>query len=131
MDPLLTRGARWLRGKLPVAAAVNVEIVSTADGVLAIEAIPGRHDFQQYVVEEAVGTDEVFDFIVAEPDLVFPLTGKQQPAKGWEIRHTREDGRVAVFLVQPGSGTRVFDVVDQLGLMYRVHTILDRLEEAA
>lgn len=126
MPTLLERGARWFRDKLPDAAAVVVEIRAGNAALEQVEAIPGRRNFQQYLVEDAAGSDEAFDWIVAEQDLVFPNVGKQQPEKGWEIRFRKDDGTVAVFVVRPE--TRVFSVVDQLGLLYRIHTAFDRLE---
>jgi hypothetical protein len=125
---LLERGARFNRSKLPKAAAVTVEIRAGTEAIESIQAIPGRHNFQQYIVEDAAGTAEPFDWIVAEQDLVFPIAGKIQPAADWQVRRPLDDGRIAVFVVRPAAGTREFDVVDQLGLMYRIHTKFDRYE---
>lgn len=129
MTSLLEKGLRRYQTVLPEAAAVDVEIRTPADEAIEhINAAPARRDFQQYVVGDAAGTAEVFDWIVAEPDLVFPIAGKQQPATGWEIRYTKDDGSILVFVCRPESGTREFDVVDPLGLLYRIHTKFDRTE---
>lgn len=128
MRKLHERGARLLPAMLRNAASVEVEIRAGSEALESVDATPGRHDFQQYVVEEAAGTAEVFDWIVAEANLVFPIAGKLQPADGWEIRYGMDDGRTAVFIVRPATGTRAFDPVDQYGVMYRVHTKFDRFE---
>ena len=118
-----------VRDQLPDAAGVEVEIRIAADDVIqTLIATPGRRDFQQYAVDEFAGTAEVFDWIVAEQDLMFGGT-KMEPAEGWEIRLVLPDCRTAVYVPAPTGGKRVFDVLDSLGLMYRIHTNLDRIED--
>jgi hypothetical protein len=124
---LLERGIRWLRDKAPDAAAVEVEVRAGNQVIERLDAIPGRRDFQQYLVEDFAGTDEIFDWIVVEQDLIFGGV-KKQPEDGWEIRYRTEGGSIGVYVAMPGTGTRCFDVLDQLGLLYRVHTKLDRIE---
>lgn len=129
MPTLLERGIRWHRDKLPDAAAVEVEIRAGNEVIERMQAVPARRDFQQYAVEELAGTAEVFDWIVAEQDLIFSGV-KRQPDDGWEIRYRLEDGRTVVYIALPTAGSRCFDVLDQLGLMYRIHTKFERVEAA-
>jgi hypothetical protein len=126
---LLERGIRWHRDKLPDAAAVEVEVRAGNQVIERIQAVPGRRDFSQYTVEDFSGTDEIFDWVMVEQDLIFGGV-KKQPESGWEIRHRRDDGSVSVWVVMPAAGSRCFDVIDQLGLLYRVHAKLDRIEPA-
>ena len=119
-----------MRDTLPVAASVTVEIRNTNNEVIeAIDACPGRRDFQQYAVDEYAGSTEVFDWIVVEQDLIF-LGKKMQPEEGWQIRYVLEDGRTAIYKAAPNGGKRVFDVLDNIGLMYRIHTNLSSIEDA-
>lgn len=131
MARLLERGLRRHAVNLPAAAAIPVTIIVMPENqsIDAIDAVPGRRDIAQFNVGEYVGTAEIFDWIVVEQDLV--LEGhKKEPAEGWEIWHRLDDGRTAVYVARPATGTRVFDVLDQLGLMYRIHTKLERIEPA-
>jgi len=126
---LLEHGLKWHRDALQEAAAVTVEVRAAPDAIIEqLDAVPGRRDFQGWSVEEASGTTEVFDWIVAANELMFPLKGKLEPADGWEIRYRTEGGRTMVFVVRPQEGTRAFDVSDWLGLLYRIHTKFDRFE---
>lgn len=124
---LLRRGAQWFRDKVPDAAAETVEVRAGADAIATLEAIPGRRDYLQFTSDEYAGTAESFDWICAEQDLIFN-DAKKQPDDGWEIRLVLADERVAVYKVLPATGGKCFTVVDQLGLMYRIHTKLDRIE---
>ena len=127
-DKLLERGLKIFRRRLPDAAAVEVQIRADNVAIEQLEVVPGRRNFMQFVVEDAAGTEQVFDWIVPEQNLRFPGKGKLQPESGWEVWYTQEDGRKAVFVVRPETGTRAFDVVDPLGLLYRIHTVFDRFE---
>lgn len=127
MSNLLERGAQMFRDKLPQAASQTVELRTPLGVIEQLSAVPGRRDFAQYTVGDASGTDEVFDWIVAEQDLVIGGQ-KREPESDWEIRWRRPDGRLAIYEVLPGTGTRCFDVVDQYGILYRVHTKLSRVE---
>lgn len=129
MTSLFERGLTRVRDILPDAAGVTVEVRAGNEVIEQLSAAPGRRDFQQYAVDEFAGTAEVFDWIVAEQDLVFAGT-KKEPAEGWEIRLRLNDGRTAVYLAAPTGNKRVFDVLDNLGLMYRIHSNLDRIEAA-
>lgn len=128
MRTLHERGARWNRDKQPVASAVDVEIRSPSEAIESVRGTPGRRDFQQWLVAEAAGTSDVIDWIFDRAELVFPIAGVQEPAKGWEIRYETEDGRIAVFVAKAPEGTRVFDNSDPFGLVVRIHTQFDRFE---
>lgn len=128
-DSLLKRASRWIRDKSLLAAHETIEI-RTDEGVIdAIEAIPMRRRFDSYNVDDALGTDAAFDWGIAEQDLL--IAGlKVEPKTGWELRWRLEDGRTAVYVATAQTGTRCFDVMDQLGMLYRIHTLLDRIEAA-
>lgn len=126
---LLQRGAAMLRDKSLAAAAEVVTVVDGAEACEGVEMVPGRRDIEQYLVEETTGTAKSFDWCVDPQSLRFAGLIRE-PATGWLIRWQIPDGRTLVYRVQPQGG-RAFDNVDQLGLMLRIHTKLDRIEAAA
>ena len=126
---LLQRGAAMLRDKALVAAAETVSVIDGAEAIDNIEMIPGRRDIEQYLLEEATGTAKSFDWCADPADLSF-AGAVREPQTGWLIRWRIPDGRTLVYRVQPQGG-RVFDNVDQLGLLLRIHTKLERVEAAA
>ena len=77
-----------------------------------------------------MGTEQAFDWAVREADL-FVDGLKREPESGWEIRW-RPEGReeVRTYTLFPVTGERCFDVMDQLGVMYRLHTKLTGIEAA-
>lgn len=125
---LLQRGAAMLRDKTLVAAAERVTVVDGTEAIEGVEMIPGRRDIEQYLVEEATGTAKSFDWCVDPLELSF-AGSVREPATGWLVRWRIADGRTLVYRVQPQGG-RCFDNVDQLGLLLRIHTKLDRIEPA-
>lgn len=127
---LLTRGVRLLKAGLDAAAEVTIEIRADGESLEDLCATPGRKDFAQYLADEYRGSSVDFEWIVAADDLRFSDGVKREPAAGWEIRRALPDGRVAVLLASATTGARAFDPVDQLGILYRIHSLLDRIEDA-
>lgn len=127
MDRLLLRGLKHHREKLPEVAAVTVKMIAGNDSIEEIEVVPGRRNFAQYTSDDYVGSKESFDWIVPEQRLLFNRV-KKQPEKGWLIKWVREDGKTAVFRVTAGDDARPFDTMDQLGLLYRIHSSLVDIE---
>lgn len=125
---LLERATRFLKTGLDATASKSVVIRDGADAIDNIKAVPGSNDFLQYTQDAYTGTAKTFDWVVSAADLVFP-EGKREPKTGWEIWFQLEDGRTAVYTVRPDDGTREFDVVDHLGILLRIHTKLDRIEQ--
>lgn len=127
MPTLMQRGLTWLQKSLPDAAAETVSISTGRTGndvsIESVQAVPGRRDYNQYAASEWVGTEEVFDWIVCEQDLLFNDV-KREPQEGWEIRWMMPDQRTAVYRAMPTGNSRAFDVLDQLGRFYRIHTKL-------
>lgn len=117
-----------LRDKTLVAAAEHVTVVDGSEAIDRVEMIPGRRDIEQYLMEEATGTAKSFDWCVDPLKLSF-AGSVREPATGWLVRWRIADGRTLVYRVQPQGG-RCFDNVDQLGLLLRIHTKLDRIEPA-
>jgi hypothetical protein len=130
MQTLLERAARWQKDRLDSQTAVDVIVRDGSEATDGIKAIPGQSDFLQYALDEHTGTAKTFDWAVAANELLF-AGQKREPQDGWEIWHELEDGRTAVYLVIAASGTRCFDVMDHLGVLFRIHTKLDRIEPAA
>lgn len=126
---LIRRALSRLKSGLDTAAAEEITIVNGNESLTGINGIPGRRGFREFLVEEAAGTEADFDWIVTAADLVFVDAGLQEPAKGWSIRLEMDDGRDAVWDVLPADGTRVFDPVDQLGILLRIHTKFRGFEE--
>lgn len=127
MDKLLRRGMQWHRDKLPEAAAEVVQIIAGNQAIESVEAVPGRRDFVEFSADQTVGTEESYEWIVAEPRLVFNGV-KTEPQEGWLIKWRGPDGRTRVYRVGREPGTRPFDVLDPLGLTYRIHTRLVAIE---
>ena len=124
---LLERGILLHRGRVTDVAAVSVQIVAGNEVIEVLNAVPGRHEFQSYSTDEFVGTAEAFDWIVAEQDLVFNGV-KKQPVEGWLVKWQLPEGRTAVYRVTPAGAPRCFDTMDQLGILYRLHTNLIAIE---
>lgn len=131
MPKLLERAVSRLNTGIVAKAGVKVTVLDNHGKSLTdVDAVPGRQDFSQYLLEESQGTAKEFDWIVAANDLVFVDNGKQEPAKGWQILYVLDDERTAVYEVNPTTGTRAFDVVDAYGILYRVHTKLKEIRPA-
>lgn len=128
MANLLERAARWTKARLDNAAAIEVTVRDGNEAIEQVKAIPGQSSFASFSMDEHSGTAKTFDWIVSAADLVFDGE-KREPQKGWEIWHRLDDGRTAVYLALP-IDARCFDVVDQLGILYRIHTNLDRIMTA-
>src|SRR5690606_18779771 len=127
MQTLLERAVKSLKVGLDATASVRVDYVRGTKSIESLKAIPGRTDFEQYTLDESVGTAKAFDWIVAEQDLF--LEGKKiQPEPGDQVWFTLSNGKRAIYIAMATGTSRCFDVVDQLGILYRVHTKLDRVE---
>jgi len=127
MKTLLERGTRFLADKGPRAAAVSVTIHTPQGTIGPLDAIPGRRDFAEFSAGESDGTVAEFDWIVAA-DALFVDAQKREPAPGWEVHWRDGDGNTRVYVALPVTGTRCFDVSDRLGMLYRIHTKLDRVD---
>lgn len=125
---LLNRGMHWHRDKLADAGAETVSIVAGNDEIPSIKAIPGRRDFSQYLLDDYTGTEQVFDWIVAERDLLIHGV-KREPADGWRVRWRKPDGRTAEFVATAGQNSRCFDRLDQYGIEFRIHTRFDGFKQ--
>lgn len=127
---------RYMKRKLDDTVAVDVKIVAAPGNAVidTIDAIPIQANFQDYVIEGFAQTAQQFDWIVQSDKLVFPGAGKLEPKQGWELRwRSTISGRehlVAVYVAQNDDRKRCFDVEDNLGLLFNIHTILDRVENA-
>lgn len=127
---LLSRAVSRLKVGIDAAAEVQVEIRADGESLEDLHATPGRKDFAQYLADEYRGSSIDFEWIVAADALRFSDGVKREPAEGWQIRRKLDDGRVAVMIAAATTGVRVFDPVDQLGVLYRIHSVLDRIEDA-
>lgn len=129
---------RYAKRKLDDTVAVDVKIVAMLQtgntAIDTIDAIPVQANFQDFVVEGFAKTGQQFDWIVQSDKLVFPSVGKLEPKAGWELRWrstiTGRENLVAVYVAQNDDRKRCFDVEDNLGLLFNIHTILDRIENA-
>lgn len=124
---LLQRSVQRLKSQLDAAAETTVELRSGSSGGEAIEglqAIPGRKNLAEFLADQAGGTALDCDWIVSARDLTFPEAGRQEPKPGWQIRWREpESARLLVFDVRPvAEGARCYDPVDQLGILYRLHS---------
>ena len=129
MTKLFERAPLWLKKHADVAAAIEVTIRDGIEAIELVSAVPGQSNFEAFNLDEHVGTSKTFDWIVSEQDLMF-VGGKREPKTGWEVWQTLPDGRKAVYLVVAEPGTKCFDVVDHLGILFRIHSKLDRFEAA-
>lgn len=123
---------RYMKRKLDDTVAVDVKIVAGNTAIDTIDAIPVQANFQDFVTEGFAKTAQQFDWIVQSDKLVFPDAGKLEPKQGWEIRwRSTIPGRghlLAVYVAQNDDRKRCFDVEDNLGMLFNIHTILDRVE---
>lgn len=123
---ILERGARWLKDRLDVSAAVNVRYVADNESLDELAAVPGRRDIEQYLLEESPASAQSFDWCVLADDLV--IGGQRiDPRPPHQILYEMSDGRTAVYKVLPDPTERSSDTMDQLGIMIRIHTKLDRI----
>jgi hypothetical protein len=133
MDRLLQRGVKFHRSKLPDVSAETITIIAGNGAIEELEAVPGRRDFAEFTIGDTPATEEVFDWIVAEQRLVINEV-KVEPQEGWLIKWRKKDengdptGPTFVYRVSRGNMPRCFDVLDQLGLTYRIHTNLVAIE---
>ena len=123
---------RYMKRKLDNTVAVDVKIVAGNTAIDTIDAIPVQANFQDYVVEGFAKTAQQFDWVVQSDKLIFPDAGKLEPKQGWELRwRSTIPGRenlVAVYVAQNDDRKRCYDVEDNLGMLFNIHTILDRVE---
>jgi hypothetical protein len=102
-----------------LAKAGGVDAVIVCEGKdLALRIIRLRQDTEATDAAGEAFTEHQPDFGIAADELVFPDLGKREPAEGMEIRTEGKRYRVT-----PTGGARCFDVMDSLGLLYRVHTV--------
>lgn len=118
---LLARSARFLGTALK---SVAKERIAYARGVncLTLEAIPGRHENQLDAIEEQQASAREFDWIVCSNELL--IDGRKiEPQLGDVITWCDLDGNDRTYHVVQGQLDRCFSVVDQLGILYRIHTV--------
>lgn len=126
---LLERAARMIKTGLDASCSKPVTIIDGPDSLESIKAIPGQSSFTTFGVDEHVGTAKTFDWCVAADQLIF-RGEKREPKPKWEIHVPLDGNRTAVYIATAQDGGRCFDVMDQLGLLYRIHTVLDRIVPA-
>lgn len=129
MPTLLERAARWTKDRMDRTASIPVTVRDGNEACEGIMAIPGQTSFSTYNLDEFTGTAKSFDWCVEASELIFNGQ-RREPKKGWEVRQLLDDGRTAVYLAVADGGSRCYDVMDQTGLLYRIHTKLDRIESA-
>ena len=117
MASALSKAIQRHHAALAKAGGVDAVIVFNGED-LALRVIQMRRDTVAVDIAEQAFTEHDADFGIAADELVFPTAGKVEPAEGMEIRVDGIRYRVA-----PTGGARCFDVMDNLGIMYRVHTI--------
>ena len=119
--------ARWTKEKLDLEQSIAVTVRDGADAADNILVVPGNSEFASMSVGEYAGTEKTFDWLVSAEDLKF-VGQKREPKTGGEIWQPLDGARRAIYTaVAPGDG-RCFDVMDDLGIMLRIHTVLLRIE---
>ena len=122
MSSLLTRAARFLDRTLHGVAAEDV--VYTRGGTsIEIEAIPGSRNALLDEIEGEQASSVDFDWIISADNLLIGGV-KVEPQKGDTIVWIDARDNTRTYKVLPDDNERCFRPVDQLGLMYRIHTKL-------
>lgn len=119
---LLLKSARFLSGALKSAAKETITYTRGAESI-TLDAIPGRHENRLDLIEDEQASAREFDWIICADEIVL-AAGKVAPEKGDVITWVEPGGTTLTYKVVPGTQDRCFRPCDQLGILYRVHTVL-------
>ena len=117
MANALSRAIQRHHAALAKAGGVDAVIVFDGEDLQLRVVAMGRSTAATDIEGEAF-TEHDADWGIAADELVFPTAGKVEPREGMEIR---VDG--IRYRVLPTGGARCFEVMNNLGLLYRVHTV--------
>lgn len=119
---LLRKTAGFLGRSIKAAAEESVLYDRPGVGSVLIGAIPGRHEntLDEIAAEQTSARD--FDWLVLSADLVID-SNRIDPQPGDVITWTDPEDFARVYRVVGGSADRCFRPSDQLGVIYRIHTV--------
>lgn len=126
----VTRAMDYLKRKLDSTVSRKVTFIAGNNSLEDIDAVPVTANFVDYVSDDIAVSAQRFDWIVKADELRFAGV-KLAPQPGWQIKVDLDDGRVAWYVAYSDQGSRCYDVEDQLGILYVIHTKLDRVEVRA
>lgn len=123
----MTKAMNFIKRKLDSTVSRTVTIIAGHNSLEDIDAVPVTANFADYASGEYVVNAQRFDWIVKADELRF-AGQKLAPQPGWQIKVELDDGRMAWYSVFSDQGSRCYDVEDQLGILYVLHTKLERVE---
>lgn len=117
MANVISRAVLRHHAALAKAGGVESVLIWQAED-LALTVIPLGYEHDPTDAGGETFSERIVNWGIAADEIVFPTAGKVEPAIGLEIRV--DDKRYRVVANETG---RCFDVMDSLGLLYRVHTV--------